>query len=45
MYLIVLCLPLKVLVDEGADINAVDRNGDTPLHQAVGEGHLKMTKV
>lgn len=34
----------KRLVDKGADINALDSYGDSPLMEAAWEGHLKVVK-
>lgn len=33
-----------VLLDHGADINALGEDGDTPLHRAVAAGHEQMVK-
>jgi ankyrin repeat protein len=35
---------LKFLVDRGADVNLKDKNGDAPLHIAVRNDHLQLTK-
>lgn len=35
-------LYLKKLLEDGADINAIDRNGNTPLHNAASIGRLDL---
>lgn len=35
----------KMLVDAGADIEAIDVNEDTPLHVAAQKGHVTMVKL
>ena len=34
----------RVLLDHGADINAIGEDGDTPLHRAVAAGQEQMVK-
>ena len=36
---------LQVLLEEGADIDAIDYEGDTPLHITARAGHLQMAKA
>ena len=36
---------IKVLLDKGANLEAVNENGQTPLHCAAREGHKKAIKV
>ena len=38
------CL-LQLLLDEDADVNAVSKYGDTPLHLAAYWGHLETAKA
>jgi uncharacterized protein len=33
------------LIENGADVNAVDVDGDTPLHEAVGQGLPEIAKL
>ncbi len=33
------------LLDEGVDINAIDTNGNNPLHRAAGKGQLKTVEL
>lgn len=34
----------KILASYGADISAVDKNGQTPLHRAVDNGHTEFVE-
>ena len=34
-----------MLLDAGADANARDRYGDTPLHRALGKGHVEVVRA
>ncbi|HOT51462.1 MAG TPA: ankyrin repeat domain-containing protein, partial [Candidatus Hydrogenedentes bacterium] len=36
---------VQVFIGEGADINAADINGFTPLHIAAEQGHVRMVKL
>jgi len=36
---------LQFLIDSGADINARNNNGNTPLHEAVWVGSLESVKI
>ncbi|XP_060077187.1 uncharacterized protein LOC132556762 [Ylistrum balloti] len=36
---------VKVLIENGADVNIVIRGGETPLHHAAKEGHLEIVKT
>jgi ankyrin repeat protein len=36
---------VKLLVDKGADVNAGDRDGRTPLWRAAGRGHEAVVKL
>lgn len=36
---------IELMIDSGADIKAVDKNLDTPLHLAVYWGHLDVVKL
>ena len=35
----------RLLIDEGADVQAADNKGRTPLHQTSGEGHLEVARL
>jgi len=35
----------KTLIEKGADVNAIDKNGATPLHWAASEGHTQIAKM
>jgi uncharacterized protein len=34
--------PIKPLLEKGADVNAVNRYKSTPLHLALGNGHVEV---
>jgi hypothetical protein len=36
---------IKVLLDAGADVNAIDDEGNTPLHNACFESHLEIVRL
>ncbi|XP_022625649.1 cyclin-dependent kinase 4 inhibitor C isoform X2 [Seriola dumerili] len=36
---------VRVLMDHGANINLVDKNGNLPLHLAAREGHLQVVRL
>ena len=36
---------VELLIDYGADIEAMDRTGSTPLHLAAQEGHLATARL
>ena len=36
---------VKFLIDQGADVNAKDSDGDTPLHWAAADGHVDVVKL
>lgn len=36
---------VKVLIDNGADVNITIRGGETPLHHAAKEGHMDVVKT
>lgn len=36
---------MEYLIDEGAEVNAVDKHGITPLISACGEGHIACVKL
>lgn len=36
---------LRLLIDQGADVNAKDNNGTTPLHIAAGQPRVEMAKM
>jgi ankyrin repeat protein len=35
---------VEYLVDHGADVNAKNENGETPLHYAASNGHLPIVQ-
>jgi ankyrin repeat protein len=38
-------LPCKLLITNGANVNAVDRNNSTPLHLASGSGITEIAEI
>jgi ankyrin repeat protein len=36
---------VKMLVDEGADVNAYNEKGRTPIHAASSRGHIAIVKM
>ena len=36
---------VRTLVDRGADVNAADESGHTPLHIAADGGHLEVARL
>jgi len=36
---------LKKLIDSGADVNAKNKDGDTPLHTATWKGNIEIVKL
>jgi ankyrin repeat protein len=36
---------VKILIEHGADVNAIDKNGWSPLHFASNEGHLAVCEL
>ena len=37
--------PLQTLLEQGADVNARNKYGDTPLHYAVSNGHTEIAQL